>query len=312
MPDLGVNITLDPAEAAADCALAASFGFKWVRTSQEMQWGGGTDGAYALGALATFAAACTANGLKLLQCCQGMPASFARGGVGGHYGPKDQASADKWGAWFAQCALITNSTGGATSCLNEPDGFGWGTTPSVTDCAILHTAALEARDRDAPGTVFVTGEMAPGSSPEPLKFLKQIAAAAPSILTDEKVWFGWHPYVDPRYDADYNAVWNTCHRMRGLHAWKRKKKIMAGEWSVANGPPGNPRALTPEGVAAYVAFNYLPTFDRMEADGLRFGPLLWYSLRDAPAPSSWADYCGVVDVAGVAKPVAAVFSAYNA
>lgn len=319
--ELGVNITLssDPTKIEADMALAASLGFRWVRTSQEMHWA--PDGRISV--LGVYAETANAYGLRLIQCCQGMPASLARGGLNGHYGAKDARSAAIWGEWFAHCASMVQTTGGATSCLNEPDNFGWDATPSASDCAILHAAALEARDRLAPHTTFVTAEMAPGNAPDPLEFLKAIVTIAPQILTDDHVWIGWHPYTDPRWTANYAATWNACYRMREVDLWVKtrpvlgavRKKIMGGEWAIANGPPGNVRALSPVGVA-YVRDSYLPAFDAMAADGLRLGPLLWYTLRDRVPPAdkradSWANYCGVVDVAGKPKPVAAVLRAYN-
>lgn len=310
--ELGVNVGLAARNAEADCALAAKMGFRWVRTSQEMHWTADRS----ITNLRTFATAARNQGLRLIQCCQGMPANLARGSRAGHYGPKNDSAAREWGEWFAQCAEIVVTTNGVTSCLNEPDGYGWDTTPSAADCATLHAAALEARDDLVPTAIFATGEMAPGSNPEPLAFLKQIVAFAPTVLDHERCIIGWHNYTDPRYPADFNALWNTNHRMRDVHDWlvdqgHPKMKIMGGEWAIANGPAGNPRSLSTGKVADYVRTQYLPSFERMKADGVKFGPLVWYCLRDGPASSNWADWCGLVDSQGNPKPVAGVLQAYN-
>lgn len=317
--DLGVNVTLssDPTKVEADYALAASLGFKWVRTSQEMQWGDGT-GMYALAALRTHVNAAIRHGLRLIQCCQGMPRTMARGGIAGHYGPKDAASATRWGDWVGECCAIVEAADGIVSITNEPDNFGWDTTPSASDVAMLHVAAIEGRNRRAPNAILSTAEMAPGSNPEPLAFLTAIAKSALHLFDAQRLVVGWHNYLDPRYPADYDAVWNMNHRMRDVHAalvyiGHPKMKIMGGEWGVANGPPGNVRSLSPQGVADYVRDQYIPSFERMIADGVPLGPLLWYTLRDGPQPSTeQANYCGIVDAYGNEKPVAAVFREYLA
>lgn len=310
---LGVNISNDPTRAIADCKVAHQLGFDYVRVSKEMD-----DYQQGLPDLRTIVAAALEFELKVIQCCQGMPAELARGGVAGHFGPKNDTAAAKWGDWSAECSEIVNPTGGAISILNEPDNYGWSTTPNAGDCATLHMAALDSRDRLTPGNFLITGEMAPGSNPEPLAFLEAIVAAAPIIMTDDHVWIGWHPYVDPRYAADYNASWNTNHRMRDVQAFcstqgKPNKKIMAGEWGVATGPTGNPRALSPQGVASYVRDQYLPSFEAMQTDGVHFACLCWYTLRDGgTGDGSAADYAGLLTQAGRKKPVAAILQTYNA
>lgn len=318
MITLGVNTTNIDREASiiADLDLAHSLGFTWVRTSQEMHWGYSPFGSYALDVLGRYAQACSDRGLHLIQCCQGMPASMARGGRAGHYGPKDATSARLWGDWFGECAAIVASTGGITSCGNEWDNYGWDTTPSAHDCATLHIAALAGRDARAPGATFATCEMAPGVNPNPLTFLQAINDAAPGLLKEAATMVGWHPYTDPRWPADYNALWNTNHRMRDVHTWLAQQghgtmKIMGGEWGVANGPNHNPQALKPQAVADYVRTQYLPSFQKMAADGVRFGPMCWYTLRDGGS-ADWPGYMGCVDLHGVEKPVATVFKTYNA
>lgn len=321
--ELGVNTTLSGNQRNIDddLDLAHALGFRWVRTSQEMHWGGSP--AYSLDVLARYAQACKDRGIRLIQCAQGMPAPLARGGRAGHYGAKSAAAASQWGAWFGECCARVQEAAGITSCLNEPDNFGWDTTPSAADCALLHVAAFEGRDRRAPDAIVSTGEMAPGASPEPLAFLKAILAATAGhdLLDEQRVVVGWHPYIDPRWTADFDAIWNACHRMRDVHAFlvadgHPRMKIMGGEWGIANGPAGNVRALTPAKVADYVRLDYLPAFVKQRADGVRLGPQVWYALRDFPPPSdrrldSWANYCGLVDVRGNPKPVAGVLEAFN-
>jgi hypothetical protein len=310
---LGVNIRINPRYADADCDLAAQLGFTWVRTSQEM-----TFNQQGLPGLQMVVDAATKHGLKVLQCCQGMPADLAKGGQAGHYGAKDQQSAATWGVWFARCAQIVAPNGGACSCTNEPDGFGWDTTPNAADLALLHKWALEARDLYAPGTTFVTGEMCPSSNPDPLQFLEDVVTICPEIMTDDHVWIGWHPYTDPRYPADVDQPWNTNHKMRAVHQFcvdqsKPNKKIMAGEWGLADGPASWPQKLAPAALATYVENQYLPSFDSMAADGVKFAALAWYTLRDGSAgDGSWADHCGLVKKNGKLKPVASVLRDYNA
>lgn len=310
---LGVNISNDPNKADADCALAASVGFEYVRVSQEMTF-------YQQGipGLEKICAAATAHDLKVIQCCQGIPANLARGGRAGHYGAKDAASAAIWGKWMASCMPIVDATGGACSCTNEPDGYGWSTTPSAPDLALLHKCALEARDATAPGTTFITGEMCPSSNPDPLEFLEAVVALCPEIMTDDHVWIGWHPYTDPRFAADYDAPWNTNHKMRAVQAFctsksKPNKKIMAGEWGLADGPPNWAQKLAPAALATYVENQYLPSFDSMAGAGVHFACLDWYTLRDFTAgDGSYADHCGLYKKNGKPKPVLSVLRDYMA
>lgn len=310
---LGVNIRVNSKYADADCALAASLGFQYVRTSQEM-----TFYQQGLPSLQMVCDAAVKHGLKVIQCCQGMPANLAKGGRAGHFGAKDLASATAWGVWFAQCAQIVDPTGGACSCTNEPDGFGWDTTPNAGDLALLHKCALEARDTFAPGTTFITGEMCPSSNPDPLTFLEAVVSLCPTIMTDDHVWIGWHPYTDPRYPADYDAPWNMVHKMRAIQAYcatfsKPNKKIMAGEWGLADNPKSWPQRLAPAALATYVENQYLPAFDGEASDGVHFACLDWFTLRDgSEGDGSYADHCGLYKTNGKPKPVASVLRDYMA
>jgi hypothetical protein len=314
---LGVNISNDPKDADRDCALAAEMGFPWVRVSQEMPW-------YQQGlpALRTIVAAATEHGLKVHQCAQGMPANLAKGGRAGHFAAKDEQSAAAWGLWFAQCCQIVapngGQTGGAVSCTNEPDGFGWDTTPDAAGLAQLHKWALASRDLYAPGVPFITGEMSPSSNPDPLAFLKAIVMLCPEIMTDDHVWIGWHPYTDPRYPADVDQPWNTNHKMRAVQAYcsdqgKPNKKIMAGEWGLADNPASWAQRLAPGPLATYIENQYLPSFDSMASDGVHFAALEWFTLRDGyGTDGSWTDHCGLYKKNGRPKPVASVLRDYMA
>lgn len=322
--DLGANTTLSGEQRyiERDLDLLVALGFRWARTSQEMHWGGGSTGAYALGVLERYVDACKVRGLRLVQCCQGMPAAFARGGIAGHYAAKDAASARKWGAWVGECAALVDEVNGATTIGNEWNGYGWGLNgspkPNIADAATLHVAAVQGRNDKAPTAILGTCEMMPGDSPDPLLFLQSIVG---SLLSQPRMTIGWHPYVDPRWPADEPERWNACYRMVEVDAWLEaqghpRMKIIGGEWGIANGPAGNPRALSPMQTATYVAHSYLPTFDNMQAAGVRLTAMCWYALRDFKPPidpraDSWANYCGIVDLRGNRKPVAAVLQAYN-
>lgn len=302
-PPLGVNITLDPSLAEADCALAASLGAKWVRTSQEQDWGS------AASRLGPFRTACDAHGLKLWNTCQPT----------GHLSVTHPRKVAAFAAYVVGCTAYCDATGTG----NESNGFGVAASqaPNPYAYAKMLKACIALRDTDAPGKVLITPELCPGSGTlparkgdyvEPLTYLKAMEAAVPGLLSAEKLWIGWHPYCDPHYDSGTPQAWNTCYRERALSAWVETavghtRRIAGGEFGTPTGPPGDPKAVD-QATQALRFDQYIAEFDDQEAEGVHHAPHLWYALRDKAHPTSWADACGLVTSDGTPKTIASHFA----
>jgi hypothetical protein len=311
---LGVNISLDPRQAGADCALAASLGAKWVRTSQEFTW----DNERWMPRLQAFRTAASNHGLLLWQTCQGVPARFSLSGRAGHCVTTSQSGLDWWGNQCAAAAKIAD----ATSLGNENNGYGSDDVlPNAPALADMCLAAVEHRNKLAAGRVLCTPELCPAGGGlhdkyvEPLLFFRAMIGHAPTLLDATKLWIGWHGYCDARWPAGTKADWNQAWRLRALDAYLDSighagKLICSPEFGAATGPSSWSAHVTPA-VQAQRFDDYWAEFTNQIAAGVKHGPMIWYSLRDYTPTSSndWPAYCGLVDIHGRAKPVAARFRA---
>lgn len=299
--DLGFNISNSRANAASDCALAASLGATGVRVSQEEGWGSPAD------LLGPYRKACDDHGLWLMQCCQPI----------GHVQPRTQKRLDEYGAFTAESSTIADYT----SADNEWNGYGSNETPDPVACAQTMLACLGWRDSHAPGRMLMTGSICPASGPlgaryvEPLLFVTTMFDAEPSILDARHLLHDWHGYCDSRYPATTRATWNTADRTGALQAQLKKRhhgreKVSWSEFGSATGPPGWVQRVD-EPTQALRFDQYIEEMVALEGRGVRFGPSAWYQLRDRKPQSStdWPACCGMVRLDGSLKPVAARFTA---
>lgn len=321
---LGVNITLsnDPKQVEADCALAASFKAKWVRTSQEFTW----DNEQWMKRLQVFRAACDHHGLLLWQTCQGVPARFSDTGKAGHYVTTTQAGQD----WFGESVAEAASVADATGMGNENNGFGsQDVHPMPEALADMCASVIEQRDKLSPDRQLCTPELCPAGGEnmgqdhgkwdtyiEPLLFFKAMVKHNPKMIRGRKLWIGWHGYTDNRFPADDPQLWNQWWRIRELHSTLvslkvPNKSICSPEFGCATGPSNWYQVVTPARQA--VAFDeYIAEWKSQLAVGVKRGPAIWYALRDhTPNPNivDWPAYCGLVDIHGNKKPVADRFMA---
>lgn len=320
---LGVNITLssDPRVIEADCVLAKALGATWVRTSQEYTW----DNEHWQPRLQQHADIAHAHGLLLWQTAQGMPSRFAKSGKTGHYVTTSQAGLDWWGVQCAVAAAIADACG----LGNENNGYGSNDVhPEPQALADMCLSAVEHRDKDAPGRRLCTPEFCPAGGTrigqdgkwdtyiEPLLFFQTMIEHAPTLLDASKLWIGWHGYCDVRYAISTPQVWNQAWRMRALNAYLVSighpgKTICSPEFGGATGPANWAQRVTPDRQAA--AFDeYWAEFKSQVAAGVRHGPMILYYVRDYkpnPAYPDWPAYCGLVDINGRSKPIAARFKA---
>lgn len=296
--ELGVNISIDPNQAAADVVLAASIGAKWVRTSQEQTWG--------TSRLTIFRQVCDDHGIKLWNTNQSV----------NHKIVTSQSDLDAWGESCAAYAAIADCTG----IGNEDNGFGSNDIhPDPVARAEMTLAAIEWRDKLSPGRQLCTPELCPagGTDPtdtyiEPLLYFQTYIHAQPSILKAKKLWIGWHPYCDARYPANTAQTWNTAYRMRALRQYLDSlgsvgnKKICGTEFGAATGPLSFAQKVDPN-TQAQRFDDYISEFRSQAKMGSKMGPFMWYQLRDT-TPNDWTTYCGLFDIHGQAKPIAARFA----
>lgn len=294
---LGANISNDPTQADADCALLASLGGAVVRTSQEQS---GPGPAAQLG---PYRAACNLQGLELFQTCQPI----------GHVVPRTQAGLDAYGEYVAECAAIADRT----STGNEVNGYGSNETPNPHGQAEMMLAAIEAVAKLAPGRKLATPSMCPaagalGSSyVDPLVFFDAMVAAEPKILR-AGIEVDWHGYGSFTQPPGTPATWNTCYRTRALHAdlFKLRHPRMRICWSEFGEPSGGTPGVSVAQQAEYFDL-YIAEAASQRAAGVLLGELIWYQLRDQarPVPGNWTNFAGLVDTGGRPKPVAARFTA---
>lgn len=293
---LGANISNDPAQAAADCALLASLGGVVVRTSQEQS------GAGPAAQLGPYRKACDDHGLELFQTCQPV----------GHVVPKTQAGLDAFGMNVAESASIADRT----SSGNEVNGFGSDEIPNPKGQSEMMLAAIEATAKYAPGRRLATPSMCPAAGAlgsayvDPLIFFDAMVAAEPKILHGgiEVDWHGYSSFTQP---PGTPATWNTCYRTRALHTdlVKLGHPKMKISWSEFAEPSGGTAGVSPTQQSEYFDL-YLAEAASQRAAGVVLGELIWYQLRDQarPVPGNWTNFAGLVDTGGRPKPVAARFT----
>jgi hypothetical protein len=305
MVALGVNISSGPSQAGADCALAKSLDAQWVRVSVEQSNGN------AIADLTAIVKAAHDHGLLVLQTCQPI----------GHKQPRSQVEIDSYATHVAACSTIADATGRD----NESNGYGSNETPDPKACAASMVACIETRNAHAKGRVLVTDELCPGDKPvgtplgggyvAPLAFFKAMVAAQPSMLHAPHLWVGWHGYEGFGYPANDPADWNTCYAQRTLDAYivsvvGKHLPITSTEFGSPTGPPGFGQART-YAQQADDFDGYISEARAQHKAGVQHGPWIWYTLRDRATSdkNDWSAACGLVDVHGTPKPIAARFTA---
>lgn len=297
---LGVNITLTPANAAADVAAAAALGAKVVRTSQEQGWGEIST------LLGPYRKACDDHGIQLFETVQAK----------GHVQPRSQRDLDAYGQLCAEAAAIADWT----STGNEINGFGSNELPDPKAAAACWTACVEARDKLAPHRWLYTPSMEPGGEPigktpvEPLTFLQAMLIRAQPTLSRPHIGVDWHGYDDGRHDPAGHDFWNQCWRTRAVQAWlasvgEPELPIAWSEWGTATGPSGNVQAISPAMQVQRFTEQLHEAHQQTKA-GVHHGPVIWYQLRDR-TPSNdrdWTACCGLLDVHGARNPVGTAFA----
>lgn len=277
----------------------SDLGFRWVRISDEAHWH--TDGRIPYDWTGYDRAIALAHsfGLKVIQACQGMPATMAVGGKGGHYPPKDCQAMLTWADWTAECAARGADCIEVGNEWNHPTF--WAPEPDPAASATLTAFAADAIKRRAPDVTVITGGLAPAGGPlAPPAFLAAQLAAAPPML-DHVDGVGHHPYQfpgDPRQVHGDNAVAQTR-----LMATTAQRPVWATEWG-SSVRPDDPKGMTEDDQVLHTAA-YLDAFDALEASGVTWGVLVWYCLDDRPdKPADWASWMGLYRDRSDWRPVA--------
>jgi polysaccharide biosynthesis protein PslG len=316
---MGVFVDLRDDKTAADIS---GLGLRWVRIMYNWTWLEPSKGHFNWTEFDQWMARAKAKRLRVLAVAQGSPA-WANGG----HGPYDKQSglntppSPEFYDQFAQYAAgLVRHGADAVEIWNEPNGGFWLPAPNAKAWANLVVRSHDAVKAVNPRIPVITGGVCPlpeGSrnANAPEKFLAAALDGVPGFARKFD-GVGHHPYVfanDPAAKDPLTAPYQWNPILQTATMQKTLLRYGAGDkpfWFTEYGvPTGGPfGAVTPE-ESGTIYRHYYQAFDRLAAQGIKLGPMFFWTLYDilpyqkANTIEGWE---GVYDLSGAPKASVAV------
>lgn len=302
-----------------------SLGLGWVRVMYHWTWLEQSPGKMVWFEFDEWMRRAKAKKLKVLIVAQGSPAW-----VNGGHGPYDRQSGlntpplpQFFNQFSNYVAQLVRHGADAIEVWNEPNAAFWLPAPDPKTWAQLVAVSYDAAKSVNPAVPVITGGVCPlpNGSLNPLAPEKFLQAALESVpeLARKFDGVGHHPYVfadDPAakdpLTAPYqwNAILQTAGMQRVLASHGAgDKPFWFTEYGVPTGGPFG--AVTPEESGA-IYQHYYEAFDRLTAQGIKLGPMFFWTLHDlaqyqtANTIEGWE---GIYDLQGTPKASVQVIQA---
>ena len=300
-------------------------GLGWVRIMYHWTWIEQAEGKMIWFEFDNWMARAKAHNLKVLIVAQGSPA-WANGG----HGPYDRPSGLNMPPLPAYYSNFTNYVAAlvrhgadAVEIWNEPNAGFWQPAPDPKTWAELIVLSYKAVKSVNPSVPVITGGVCPlpeGSknSNAPAAFLKKALESVPA-LANSFDGVGHHPYVfadaptakDPlTAPYQWNAILQTVTMNEVLAAHGAGgKPFWFTEYGVPTGGPFG--AVTPD-ESGVIYQHYFDAFDQLTAQGIKLGPMFFWTLRDSQGyqkANTIEGWEGVYDLTGAPKASVAVIKA---
>jgi hypothetical protein len=300
-------------------------GLGWVRIMYHWTWIEQSDGKMVWFEFDKWMKEAKAQHLKVLVVAQGSPA-WANGG----HGPYDHQSGlntpplpkyyDRFGHYVAE---LVHHGADAVEVWNEPNSAFWLPRPDPKtwgDLVVLSYDAVKAVDPKIP---VITGGVCPVADGSlgihaPAKFLQAALDAVPE-LAHKCDGIGHHPYVFANNPADKDPL-TAPYQWNAILQTVTMQKVLADHgigdkpfWFTEYGvPTGGPfGAVTPD-ESGVIYQHYYDAFDRLAAQGIKLGPMFFWTLHDSPKfqkARMMEGWEGIYDIDGKPKASVAVIKA---
>jgi polysaccharide biosynthesis protein PslG len=311
---MGVFVDLRDDKTAADIA---GLGLRWVRIMYNWTWLEPSRGQFNWIEFDQWMARAKAKGLKVLAVAQGSPA-WANGG----HGPYDKQSGlntpplpEFYDPFAHYAAGLVRHGADAIEIWNEPNGGFWLPTPDAKAWARLVARSYDAVKAVNPRIPVITGGVCPlpeGSrnANAPERFLEAALNGVPGFARKFD-GVGHHPYVfanDPGAKDPLTAPYQWNPILQTATMQKALARFRAGDkpfWFTEYGvPTGGPFGAVKPEESGTIYRHYYEAFDRLDAQGIKLGPMFFWTLYDilpyqkANVIEGWE---GVYDLNGTPK-----------